>query len=82
VHVIAHQMIFFDPTFLLHREAPKNLAQIPSQLRVQCSRPTLRNEHNLIFARALGVVQASVRFRPEVNAQDPANIPIDLDVES
>ena len=50
VHVIGHQMAFFDPAFLLLRQLAEHLPQMPPQLRIQRLPAALGNEDDMVFA--------------------------------
>src|SRR5580698_1809969 len=53
VHMVAHQMAFFNPALLLHSQSPKYLPEMFSQTHVQRFATTLRDEHHVVFALPL-----------------------------
>jgi hypothetical protein len=55
MHVIGHQMAFFDLGFLLHRQLVKHFAKMAMQFQIKRSAATLCDEDNVIFAVPGGV---------------------------
>src|SRR6478672_472866 len=55
VHVIRHQVPFFDSTLLLFSELSKHLTKMFPQLLIQRLPPTLGNENDVVFALPSGV---------------------------
>jgi len=53
VHMIQHQMPFFDPAFFLPRQFTKHFSQVLPQLLIQRPATTLRNKYNVVFALPL-----------------------------
>ena len=55
MHMVGHQMTFFDAAVFVARKFVKDLTQMPTQLTVQDSTATFWNENNVVFALPLGV---------------------------
>src|SRR3954466_7269693 len=55
VHMIPHDMTFYDTTFFLLGQIAEYLPQVLPQLPVRRFSPILRNEHHVIFALPPGV---------------------------
>jgi len=55
VHRIDHEVAFLNSIFLLLRQIAEHLAQMVPDLTIEHLPPTLRNKHNVVFARPLRV---------------------------
>jgi len=55
VHVVDHEVTFFDPAFLLLRQSAENLAEMLPKLPVEHLPATLRDENDVVFARPFRV---------------------------
>ena len=50
VHMIDHQMPFFDPAFLLRGKSLENFSKVLAQLAVKGLSAAFGNEHDMVFA--------------------------------
>src|SRR5215469_16672117 len=50
VHLVRHQVAFFNPTLLLLGQFAEHFAQVPTQLPVQLLPATFRDKHHMVFA--------------------------------
>jgi hypothetical protein len=55
VHMVSHQMAFFNPALLLLGEAPEYLAQVLPKLLVQRFATAFGNENYVVFALPFAV---------------------------
>ena len=60
VHVVGHQVPLLDAAFLLLRKRPEDRPEVAAQLSVEHLPPAFRNEHDVVLALPLRMVEVVV----------------------
>ena len=71
MHVVGHQVALLDAAFLLLRKRLEDRTEVAAQLPVQDLAPALRDEHDVVLALPLRVVEALVLFHEELPFAKP-----------